>query len=152
MRAWLPLLLIGLAAPLAGCGAGSDGGADGGVGGGEPARYVLRTETATVLVSRPTEEGMLSLLDGAVTVTDGCLGIDDNVLIWPPGTDVAQRDPLVISVPHLGRFHVGSHVRVSGGFVQQMPDSPADLEGIPLVPDVPAACAQDSIWLAGPSG
>jgi len=147
MRAWLPLLLIGLMAPAAGCAGESEGAAEGGA----EDRFVLRTQTATVLVSRPTSNSMYAILEGAVSVEDGCLGVDDNVLIWPPGTTVARRDPLVIEVPHLGKFQVGDHVRLAGGYIQEMPGSPANLKNGHLGLTVPSDCAKDSIWLAGPA-
>lgn len=141
MRAWLPLLLIAVAAPLAGCGGAKDSEAD---------RLVVRTETATVLVSRPREDSMYALIDGAVAVKDGCLALDDNVMIWPPGTTVVREEPLTIEVPGIGRLHVGSHVELGGGYLPDRDEVP--LDELDLGPDVPAACAQDSIWLAGPSG
>ena len=138
-RALLVLLLVGFIAAVTGCGGGAEAG------------DVLRTENATVLVSRPTESSMDAILEGAVSVKDGCLGVGDNVVIWPPGTTLARRDPLVIHVPGLGQLQVGNHARLGGGYIQEMPESPVNLEDSHLGLTVPSDCAKDSIWLAGPA-
>ena len=111
---------------------------------------MITTDSTKVLVSKDTGESMDALASGAVRLVGGCLGIDDFVVIWPPGTTVTDERPLTIEVPGIGSLHEGSHLELGGGFIQEMPDSPANLEDSQLGLTVPDECANRSIWLAGP--
>ena len=43
-----------------------------------------------------------------------CLGLGDNVVIWPPGTKVVSGDPLTIDVPGLRSVAVGDSIEGGG--------------------------------------
>ncbi|MFN8196257.1 MAG: hypothetical protein U0R80_18480 [Nocardioidaceae bacterium] len=66
---------------------------------------------------------------GDVTVVGTCLGVEDTVVIWPPGTEVANDDPLTVDVPGLGEVGVGD--RIQGGAVERDPEEPPDGLEIP---------------------
>ena len=83
--------------------------------GDEP--QVLETSDAAVLVAAPADSGFDAGVTGEVTIVDGCLGIGDNVAVWPFGTRVTDSDGPVIDVPDLGTITVGDRVAGAGGFL-----------------------------------
>lgn len=98
----------------------------------DDAPRVLRTPDAAVLVAAPADGGDDAMVSGEVTVVDGCLGINDDVAVWPSGTQVTDPDGPVIEVPQLGTITVGDHVEGAGGYMRAR-----DLhdEHSPAVPD-----------------
>ena len=110
---------------LAACGDG-----DGPEGGGGPA--VIETRDAAVLVAAPADGGSDAAIAGAVSIVDGCLGIGDNVAVWPSGTQVIEPEGPVIDVPNLGTITIGDNVEGAGGY---MPAKTFDDAWSPSVPD-----------------
>lgn len=118
---------------LAGCGSGTD----------------PRHADPRVLVGEEMEFSMAALGGGEVQLVGGCLGAAGNVVVWPHGTRVMDREPLTIDVPGLGRVEVGQNVRLGGGFVVEhsepgeVPD-PLRVAGV----TVPKSCAKHDVFLA----
>ncbi len=78
---------------------------------------MIETPDAAVLVAAPGEGGSDAAIAGAVTIVDGCLGIGDNVAVWPSGTRVTEPEGPVIDVPNLGTITIGDHVEGAGGYM-----------------------------------
>lgn len=100
---------------------------------------------ATVLVSERRSDAMDALLEGTLTVVDGCLGIadadhHDMVVVWPHGTEVVNDDPTTIDVPGIGTVALGEDVSVGGGVDRN--------DGSIGGATVPAYCDEGEIWLA----
>lgn len=103
-----------------------------------------------VVVSDPTAGGMAALLSGRLAVVDGCLGVRDSVVIWPPGTVVIDGQPLRIEIPGVGEVGVDESIELGGGYVEEgseAADGPLRLGTI----EVPAKCRQNSVFLAAPT-
>lgn len=111
---------------------------------------VVTAGDVTVLVSARTGAGMDALGSGPLTVVGGCLGLGDFVVVWPPGTDVVDEDPLVVDVPEVGRVGLGDRVVVGGGFVVEHEPGTARDAGSEEVGGVtvPASCARHDVFLA----
>lgn len=112
---------------------------------------VLTAGDVTVLVSARTGAGMEALGAGPLSVVGGCLGLGDYVVVWPPGTEVVDEDPLVVDLPEVGRVGLGDRVEVGGGFVVEHSDrGEARDAGRPEIGGVtvPAACARHDVFLA----
>lgn len=132
-----PAILLALGALVAGCGDG----------GGKHSR----AGDAHVLVSAETKYGMAMAGGGTVKLVGGCLGMGEDVVIWPHGTEVVQDDPLTIDVPGLGEVRIGQDVQIGGGMVLEHSSdnvTPGPLRMGDLT--VPANCAKHDIFLAGP--
>ena len=93
---------------------------------------VIETPDAAVLVAAPAYGGSDAAVAGAVTIVDGCLGINDNVAVWPSGTRVVDPEGPVIDVPNLGTITIGDHIDGAGGY---MPAKDFDDVWSPSVPD-----------------
>lgn len=117
------IALLG-AALLSACGDSSDP--------GEGGPDLIETPDAAVLVAAPADGGNDASIAGAVTIVDGCLGIGDNVAVWPSGTRVTEPEGPVIDVPNLGSITIGDHVEGAGGY---MPAKRFDDVWSPSVPD-----------------
>lgn len=133
-RARAAAAAAGALAVLAGCGGQVDTAGD-----------------VTVLVSARTGAGMDALGSGPLSVVGGCLGLGGFVVVWPPGTDVVDEDPLRLEVPDLGTVGLGDPVRVAGGFVVQHAEGdevrepgPVEVGGV----TVPEPCAAHDVFLA----
>lgn len=111
---------------------------------------VVTAGDVTVLVSARTGAGMDALGSGPLAVVGGCLGLGDFVVVWPPGTDVVEDDPLVVEVPEVGRVGLGDRVEVAGGFVvEHEPGTPRDAGPVEVGGvTVPAPCARHAVFLA----
>lgn len=115
-----------------------------GCGGGEP-----RHDDPRVLVGEKMKYGMTALGGGKVEFVGGCLGMGGDVVVWPHGTRVMDRDPLTLEVPGNGRVQIGQNVRLGGGFVVEH-DEPGEVPD-PLVVGsvtVPKSCAKHNVFLA----
>lgn len=110
---------------------------------------MLSVGDVTVLVSEPLEAGMDALGGGRVEVVGGCLGADGSVIVWPPGTEVIEDDPLRVDVPGSGTIGLGDDVELGGGYVlehssDEVEPGPYEVAGI----TVPAECAEHDVFLA----
>lgn len=102
-----------------------------------------------VLVSEPADAWMDALGGGRLEVVGGCLGASGSVIVWPPGTEVVQDNPLTIDIPNYGTFSLGDEVQVGGGFVlehssRNVEPGPYPAGGV----TVPAECAKHDIFVA----
>jgi hypothetical protein len=109
----------------------------------------VETSQATVLVAGPATSGMDALGGGALEVVQGCLGVDDVVVVWPFRTRVVREQPLTIEVPGAGVVSLGEQVSLAGGFVQerdgaQPAPQPLTVGGV----TVPAECTGGDVFLA----
>ncbi|MFC3689966.1 hypothetical protein [Aquipuribacter hungaricus] len=88
-------------------------------------------------------DGMEALISGRLTATDGCLGIDEQLTVFPVGTTVLHHDPLQIEIPGRGEFTLGDSISLGGGST-----SPAtDTEGRQVAAGtvIPAECAGTTV-------
>lgn len=99
----------------------------------------------TVLIGERAWAGDEANIAGDLTVVDGCLGLNDYVVVWPHGTDVVRDDPLTLDVPGRGEIGLGDEVALAGGFVHEPPyDGPrADLVVYGVA--VPEPCTQHAV-------
>jgi hypothetical protein len=110
---------------------------------------VIVAGDVSVLVSERATSGMDALGGGQLEVVGGCLGADGTVIVWPPGTEVVNEDPLTIDIPDSGTFTLGDRVQVGGGYVlEHSSDGPAagpfEVAGV----TVPSSCAEHDVFLA----
>lgn len=112
---------------------------------------MLTAGDVTVLVSARTGTGMDALGSGPLSVVGGCLGLGEFVVVWPPGTDVVDEDPLRLDLPDVGTVGLGDPVQVAGGFVVEHAEGdetrepgPAEVGGV----TVPRRCAAHDVFLA----
>lgn len=89
---------------------------DGG-GSNQGGPVLIATPDAAVLIAAPADGGNDASIAGAVTIVDGCLGIGDNVAVWPSGTRVTEPEGPVINVPNLGTITIGDDVEGAGGYM-----------------------------------
>ena len=97
------------------------------------------TAEVAVLIAVPADGGDGgdgAMVTGEVSVVDGCLGIGDDVAVWPHGTRVVDPAGPVIEVPGLGTVTVGDRVRGAGGYhrARDLADKHS--------PAVPHSCAE----------
>lgn len=88
-----------------------------------------------------------ALVSGAVKVVDGCLGVGDSVVLWPPGTLVTSEYPLTVGIPGFGVATVGDMLAVSGGFHTPSIDT-AGRETVRGT-SVPSACRGRTVFHSG---
>lgn len=111
--------------------------------------HVVSAGGVAVLVSEPSGAGMEALGGGRLEVVGGCLGAGGSVIVWPPGTEVVEDDPLTIDIPDYGTFALGDEVQVAGGFVLEHPTREVEPGPYPAGGvTVPAACAKHDIFVA----
>ena len=130
--AWKLLSVVAVAATLSGCGG-----------------QVISAGDVTVLVSERTGSGMSALGGGRLEVVGGCLGASGSIIVWPPGTEVVDEEPLTIKIPDKGTYALGDEVRVPGGYVLEhssgaVEPGPYKAGGV----TVPAKCAEHDIFVA----
>jgi len=106
-------------------------------------------DNVTVLVSDPTAFAMEALLLGEVTVVQNCLGVNDQVVVWPPDTLVDSTNPLTITVPNLGSYRLGDQIKLGGGSVSR-PDPDSSIPWTIGTLEIPKACG-DFVFLAAPA-
>ncbi len=97
------------------------------------------TAEVAVLIAVPADGGDGgddAMVTGEVSVVHGCLGIGDDVAVWPHGTRVVDPAGPVIDVPGLGTVTVGDQVRGAGGYhrARDLADKHS--------PTVPDSCAE----------
>lgn len=109
---------------------------------------VLDVSGVSVLVSERSGDGMDALGGGPLEVIDGCLGAGGAVILWPHGTEVVMTDPLTIEIPDNGTFVLGEVVEVGGGYVWEQESGPRPDPLIVGGVQVPASCAESTIFLA----
>lgn len=99
---------------------------------------VLHRGSVQVLVGADDGSNMAGVgLGGTVSLVGDCLGLEEWIVIWPPGTTIRSDDPVTIEVPALGAVEVGDHIE--GGGVEYDPEDPPD--GI----DIPEGCEGSSL-------
>ncbi len=130
--AWKLLSVVAVAATLSGCGG-----------------QVISAGDVTVLVSERTGSGMDALGGGRLEVVGGCLGASGSIIVWPPGTEVVDEEPLTIEIPDKGTYALGDEVQVGGGYVLEhssgaVEPGPYKAGGV----TVPAKCAEHDIFVA----
>ncbi len=99
---------------------------------------VLSNGDARILVGSDDGNNMAGIgFGGRVSMVGGCLGLDDSVVIWPPGTRVVSGDPLTIDVPGLGSVAVGDSIG-GGGLDYEGREPPNGLQ-------IPPSCEGQSL-------
>lgn len=86
---------------------------------------ILEGDGVQVLVGADDGSNMAGVgLGGTVSVVGDCLGMEERVVIWPPGTEIKQDAPLIIDVPGMGDVKVGDHIEGGGKSYEpsQVPD------------------------------
>ncbi len=111
---------------------------------GDDSAHVLQAANVAVLVGAPADGGDDAAVTGTVTIIDGCLGIDNDVAVWPAGTKIVEAEGPVIDVPDLGSVRVGDRVEGAGGYL-----SARDLTG-EQSPPLPTTCGDASIVVYRP--
>lgn len=109
---------------------------------------VLDVSGVSVLTAERPSGGMDALGGGPLEVIDGCLGAGGAVVVWPHGTEVVMTDPLTIEIPDNGTFVIGEAVEVGGGYVWEQESGPRPDPLIVGGVQVPASCAESTIFLA----
>lgn len=112
---------------------------------------VTEVDEARVLVAERTRSAMHAFSSGELAMVGGCLGIVDNVVIWPNGTHVVDEEPLRIEVPGLGEYGVGDVIETGGGWVSEPSSAQAAPESLVArgVP-VPEECAAHPVFVMAP--
>src|SRR5215218_5609413 len=102
------------------------------------AQVVEHDDGVKLLVAPKADGGDDALLEGGLSVLDGCVGVADTVVIWPYGTSKLDGGELRIRVPQLGTFALGEKVSIGGG----APVEPAAHDDVVIAGlTVPADCA-----------
>lgn len=100
---------------------------------------VVESYGGTVLIGTDDGTNMAGVgLGGDVAFVGDCLGLDQTLIIWPPGTEVIAQEPLTINVPGLGAVKVGDHIE-GGGQEYDVSDPPDGLK-------IPAGCSSDLLY------
>lgn len=76
---------------------------------------VIEANGIHVLVGEESSEGMSAALTGSLGVVNGCLAVDELVVLWPHGTEVVEDGPLTIDVPRRGEYALGDEIENLGG-------------------------------------
>ncbi|MFC3690339.1 hypothetical protein ACFOLH_18480 [Aquipuribacter hungaricus] len=84
-------------------------------------------------------DGMEALISGRLTATGGCLGIDEQLTVFPVGTTVLHPDPLQIEIPGRGKFTIGDSISLGGGHTSPTTDTEGRQVAAGTV--IPAECA-----------
>ncbi|HET7736536.1 MAG TPA: hypothetical protein VFK52_11200 [Nocardioidaceae bacterium] len=104
---------------------------------GDDNGQVLKGGDIHVLVAPPASGGEDARVGGRLTLVGDCLGIDQDVALWPSGTSIKSSDPLVIEVPGFGSLEIGDIVEGAGGYTTVALHSGE--------PEVPEACTATGI-------
>ena len=156
--------IVAIALLLAACGTSGDTGSSASSTATSPSQTAPASPTATGpasptadevagihLIAQVAPEGpreiMDALLVGVLETTDGCLTVDGNLLIWPPGTTIEAREERAIIHDRQGRVvaEVGEEVQFGGGHIGE--EHRGNIED-GLEAPIPEAC-QGPFWIVG---
>jgi hypothetical protein len=92
---------------------------------------------------------MEALLTGELVIEDGCLRVDDDVLVWPNGFSLSIEGEVIQVIDGTGQpiARVGDKVEVSGGEV-----GTSELPGgylSELSAQLPSDCCPGPYWIVG---
>ncbi len=64
-----------------------------------------------------TEHTMLALLEGKLVLEDGCLRVDNYLLLWPHGLSISTDGKVIQIIDNTGKpiARVGDNIKLSGG-------------------------------------
>jgi hypothetical protein len=99
--------------------------------------------------NNPNPDYMEALLTGELVIEDGCLRVDDDVLVWPNGFSLSIEGEVIQVIDGTGQpiARVGDKVEVSGGEV-----GTSELPGgylSELSAQLPSDCCPGPYWIVG---